>query len=180
MFTRFCLCSGMKKLVQISSIAVLLVLFISLKVRNTILSQSNPVDESQQVLVDSPGTIDGAMTPDLIPDDVAQRMFLLSIAEPPNPSSEQTERFLAKIKRLNFDAKAASILLGESGKFITVWNQTYAAAKTSNQDEAWMEQIVSDSMSNLSLRLSPQDYDKLRFHIQHIKTQIKMIPDPPM
>lgn len=48
--------------------------------------------------------IDGELTPDLIPDGVAWRVFLRAVSELDNPSEVQLSRFLTKINRVGLDS----------------------------------------------------------------------------
>src|SRR5262249_25203937 len=67
----------------------------------------------------APKVIDGAQNPAAIPDDVAWRLFLRSLAEPEpgSASPDQTKRLRAKLNYIGLDESESAIVHGVIGAF---------------------------------------------------------------
>lgn len=55
--------------------------------------------------------VDGARTPDLIPDDLAYRHFILSIAERRNPSQAESRRREIRLKEIRLPGPDQDLLI---------------------------------------------------------------------
>jgi hypothetical protein len=84
-------------------------------------SSQTPSSTTQQQAVtpvpDPPGTIDGAKNPELIPDEVALRMIVLAVAEPPDATEEQKARAQAKLNPIGLSEEDTIALLALLGEF---------------------------------------------------------------
>jgi hypothetical protein len=140
--------------------------------------------------------IDGAETPERIPDDVALRVLLGTIALPAAPSAEELARVNAKLQRLGLDAQDLQLLTQElrlyytasgerkqnmarirqiaGGNFSpTTWNALV-------QEDQALSRLASDTYSRLLMALSSSGAARLQERMAQIKTQIKITPPPNM
>jgi hypothetical protein len=146
---------------------------------------------------DPPGTIDGKKNPELIPDEVAYKMFFLAVAEPENPTPEQLRRARAKIAaaglgeqdteafltllgqfhKVNADIKAQNAVIHERNPFP---HQISSDWKEAVELDKRRRQNVADTIAALPARLTPEGLAKLQAHLQEVKRGIKRIPWPDM
>ncbi len=142
---------------------------------------------------DPPGTIDGAKNPELIPDNIAYEMLLLSLIEPKEPTELQKARRRAKIGMVRLSQEDAATILVAVGEFrdqLEVINSRVAEIHqrdpipTPNSTD-WQllaqlltqkDQLVSNTIAALSGRLSGEGTDKLQGHIWNLKHGIKRFP----
>ncbi len=142
---------------------------------------------------DPPGTIDGSKNPELIPDELAYKMVLLSLIEPQNPTDAQKARQGAKIRMTGLSDGDAAALLATVGEFrdqlATIDSQVAqihardpipSPNSTDWQQLAQLQkqkdQFVSDTILVLTGRLSSDGLKKLQAHIWNIKHGIKRVP----
>jgi hypothetical protein len=143
---------------------------------------------------DPPGTIDGAKNPELIPDEVAYRMIVLAVAEPPGASAEAKERARAKLNPIGLSEDDAAAFLGLLAEFrnqvdaldrqaadILVrapiphpasveYRQLVDVGKQKNQ-------LITDTVAAFPARLSQDGLRKLSAYLPQAKKGMKIIPD---
>jgi hypothetical protein len=146
---------------------------------------------------DPPGTIDGAKTPELIPDEVAYRMLFLAVAEPEDATEEQKTRARAKIAAAQLTEEDTQAFL----KLMADFHEETAAVVAENakirarnpfpdrQSTDWsilvglrkrMEANVTNTIAALPARLSEDGQRKLQEHLLEVKRSIKRVPLPNM
>lgn len=100
--------------------------------------------------------IDGAKNPELIPDDTAFRLWLITVSTQPNPASSERERQMSHLVKINFsnvnDYVALSPILTEFKSQYTALIKNYNDAQTA----IWARGAVPDP-SDLKLFLQQRD-----------------------
>jgi hypothetical protein len=150
-------------------------------------------DQTAPVTADPPGTIDGAKTPDLIPDDVALRMIVLAVAEPTDASDEAKERARAKIAPIGFseeDAAAFLNLLAEYQDQVDAVDKQVAEVyeRTPIPDPAstvykqlldlgkQKDRLTNDNVAAIPAKLSQDGLLMLSAYLPEAKKGMKIIP----
>ena len=143
---------------------------------------------------DPPGTIDGARNPELIPDEVALRMIVLSVEEPANATEAQMERLRAKLSPIGLseeDIIALQILFGEFRTQVDELNRQTDEVRVrapiphpaSTDYKLLVElgkqrnQCITDTVAALPAKLSLEGYQKLLDYLPTVKKGIKYLPD---
>jgi hypothetical protein len=143
---------------------------------------------------DPPGTIDGAKTPELIPDETAWRMVFLGIAEPEAATEEQKARAQAKIASIGLNKQDAEAFLymlsqfqtrldGLTAQMVEIQNRSPMMHPLSTDAEQMRElleqtyQLYADTTAALPAKLSPEGLEKLQAYMQETKRTTKIIPD---
>lgn len=141
--------------------------------------------------------VDGATKPELITDEAAIHMFVMSLATPPNGTSEQSARLRAVLSRAGF---SNSDLQTIQNRLLASYDQLKAArdaieavqkqfgftAVTAGQRELLVAQhkrLVTLAVATHNDFLSAVSLDgaqKLKEHIQYVKSRIKIVPPPRM
>lgn len=146
---------------------------------------------------DPPGTINGAVNPELIPDDVAYRLVLEGIAEPQNATDAQKARFRAKMVRAKLGADDEQALFGVLAPFQTQLDglQAQAAqiqARNMFPDPAstdyqtlldlskQREQVFANALSAIPARLTSEGVAKFQAFVESEKKGMKYLPEQPM
>lgn len=142
---------------------------------------------------DPPGTIDGAKNPELIPDEVALRMIVLAVAEPPDATDEMKERARSKLNPIGLDeddAIAFLALLSEfQGQAEDLDEQANAILvrapipHTASTDYSSLveigrqrDQILSNAVAAIPVRLSAQGLERLMAYLPQAKRGMKVMP----
>jgi hypothetical protein len=140
-----------------------------------------------------PGTIDGAKHPELIPDEVAYKMFFLSLLEPADPTLVQPARQEAKLRMigLSTDDKAALLealsdfqkgladLKGRSDEILKATpNPVPGSAEWQELSgiETQTNTVVTGTVEALRSRLSQDGFAKLQTRLLAFKATIKAFP----
>lgn len=131
--------------------------------------------------------IDGAQHPELIPDVVAYRLFLLGISEPPNTPEERKPRQLAFLKSAGLDDSDINEAIPVLARFkldykqlIDQYNQTVveANAKHSSPDLEGLivrrDELVRSTRDALKRAISPEGMTQFDEQVQLQKRNIKM------
>ncbi|MFN0100995.1 MAG: hypothetical protein ACKV2U_02775 [Bryobacteraceae bacterium] len=140
--------------------------------------------------------LDGASNPTLIPDSTAVRIFFLTLIEKPDGSAITREKLLPKLSRLNLDlsdyesletslhglqrslgeyhARLASIAARRAVIGASVLQGEYLSA------DRLLTDTVLKSYKELEMRFSAEGQKKLRYHIQYVKTKLKIVGPPDM
>ena len=146
---------------------------------------------------DPPGTIDGSVNPELIPDAVAYGLLFLAVAEPENPTSEQRARAWAKISAAGLtetDFEALLLVLGKLHQEIGIINARLNQIRDhgslddpSSPDVALAIQLgmqfnklLAETTTILPTRLSRDGIERLHSHLQNAKRGMKVLPDTMM
>jgi hypothetical protein len=140
--------------------------------------------------------IDGAKTPGRIPDEVAFRTLLGTIALPAAPSAKEQARVNSKLQLLGLDAHDQQVLTQELRLYYTAsaerkqrmdsirqsvginYGQTTWTALV--QEDQALSRLAVDTYSRLLTALSPAGALRLQEHVAQIKTKIKITPPPNM
>jgi hypothetical protein len=144
---------------------------------------------------DRPGTIDGAVTPDLIPDDVAYGLFFGFLAGRETQEQKNSVRsfFRQRPQLAGIDADALMMVANEfqeASKALEDDEKTLAAAshhRSSILDAkvALLKQrklnLVNEKVGVLPSLIGNDGAEKVRLHVmEYIKRKVKIAPPPPM
>jgi hypothetical protein len=184
-----------RKAISISIICLMLAA--SLIITGMTVSKSKPehaVGSSQQKVVkpDPPGTIDGAINPELIPDLISYTLVFRTIAVRQGTAFEKA-RSRAWAKSAGLDEAAADKLIEAASEFearVKVLDQQAKEIK----DRTWPDPgaatiaqltalqarkaaLVAEIVASLSPRLGKATAGKLRQHVtEHLKRKMKIAP----
>jgi hypothetical protein len=145
--------------------------------------------------------IDGAIHPELIPDEAAITVFWISVMEPPDSDPMARNRFDAKIQKMNLPAADAEILWGAAQQFhvafLPQWDHARQLAEASvargvsaanlkalGQQRAdvaaSIDRLASTAHSGILARLSPKGAKAFRENLLDVKMHMKIVPPPKM
>lgn len=133
-----------------------------------------------------PGGIDGSLTPQLIPDSVAYRLFFSAVAEPITPSATQIARQQAKLSRASLTAPdLAQLVLAlasyqAQSKFLDDQYRTLPLVGASQELELQHDALVSTTITQLKKLLSRDGIIRLDGLIQSEKHNMTIFPFPKM
>jgi hypothetical protein len=132
--------------------------------------------------------IDGADHPELIPDAVAFRMFLIAASASPNPTQDEIDRQSAYLSRigLNDSDKAQAVALLASFKsqykaLIDNYNLQATAAQLRGEaidQTLFLQQrddLVATTRASLTRALSADGGKKFEAHVQGEKSKMKTV-----
>ncbi len=143
--------------------------------------------QGQKSSYTSQGTIliDGSKTPELISDRHALRVWLLSVAEPPDSGPEQTHRMQVKVLGTGLNINDARILLMIVTQFAnqrkSIMEQEITdKAMSKQQIRAAREQLFMDTEASIHKELSPQGIHELSKHLLHVKQHMVIGAGPVM
>ena len=151
------------------------------------------ITESQSVKPkpDAPGTIDGAKNPELIPDEVALRMVVLSVAEPPDANEEQIKRERAKLNPIGLSEEDTIALLtlladfrAQADVIDKLAAEVYVRAPSPHPNSTDYQRLVdlgtqqshlvTNAVAALPARLTSNGYQKLLLYLPEAKKGMKM------
>ena len=136
---------------------------------------------------DPPGTIDGAVHPEQIPDVVAFRLFLgalvegpaapaaLPVGSPPSlvaPSPKQR----GKLNPSALNAADMSVLL----QALNVWQASIKSAGTAPLSRVDLDVVTEVTMDVLQRQMSPSGFSSLLAQVRSAKKNMKRVPVPDM
>jgi len=140
--------------------------------------------------------VDGSKNPALISDQTAIKIFVLSISEPPDATTEQLSRLKAKLLRVGLSDRDTATLIAHvtasHGQLVEYQAQGAVLAKrlqmvpdeTTKRElvgvQMQIERLAASTYSSILAGVSPDGAAKLGNHISYIKTKIKIIPPPKM
>lgn len=129
------------------------------------------INQQQNTVPNPPGTIDGAVNPELIPDAIAYSMLFRLI------SDRQTEAERKSIQ--SYLAQAGILVSSDRDSLIAVAEEYKQRVDASGPQNS--ENIASQLITTLPTRVSPVALASIRAHIaNHVKRKIKIIPGPQM
>ena len=154
-------------------------------------AQTAPSTSKQQPLASTATTqlqtIDGAKNPEMIPDVVAYRLWLITVSSGTNPTPSQRRRqraFLSASGLGELDAEAAVPILDRSKSeynlLIAEFNKLAARASAANQEPDFItflakrDALVQSTREALKQALTPQGMAALNGHVQHEKMHMKI------
>jgi hypothetical protein len=182
---------------------LLILLAISIVVVATGSSKSTPniaktvVSPAQQqptsaINDDPPGTIDGAKSPELIPDDVAYGLFFRFLSDRQSVNEKKSMDAYFKKSVLNGVNVDALLALGDEFKrrvaLVDAQAQAYRDQHPARSNEEAMlgfreqyKAITADLTASLPNRIGADWAEKVRQHInEHVKLHVKIVPGPMM
>lgn len=139
---------------------------------------------SRQTGQDPPGTIDGAKTPDLIPEDAAWRIFIVSVAEPEHPTPHQLNRMMVKLNRVRLNSSDMGVLMrllaNFHKQFTAIRAETSAQGSRVSESRKLPERLFSTTRTELLTQLSIEGANLLQQHVLSLRAKIKAVPFPAM
>jgi hypothetical protein len=160
---------------------------VSLRAHAEQIQDFNGTSQAQSPTHGSPSMIDGTKHPELIPDSVAYRLFLLTVAEPLDAAHEQKARQRAYLKMAGVADReldrAFTILAAFKTKhdeLVSEYNNTVDAANASGEApdlQTFMsrqQKLVESTRNALKKSLSPTSMAKLVAHVQYEKRNMKV------
>jgi hypothetical protein len=140
--------------------------------------------------------LDGSKTPELIPDEAAAHMFILGLAAPDNGTTAQDLRIRAALMRSGLGesdirtVKSRIMAVHDQIRNLVEGIETIRQRLGPNPPVGARQDLVNQHKQIRALTLatyngtlaslSIEGAEKLREHIQYVKTRIKIIPPPPM
>jgi hypothetical protein len=131
--------------------------------------------------------IDGAQTPDLIPDSAAYRLYFLTVSEMPNPSEEAKIRQISHLGKVQLHDDDLQSLIGTLANFKQQYNALIdrynreatvidASGGTPNTQSFLIQRdaLVQSTRNALKQTLSADGMAKLDAHIQGEKRRMKV------
>jgi hypothetical protein len=146
---------------------------------------------------DPPGTIDGAKSPELIPDEVAYRLVLVALAEREEATESEKARFRAKISPARLDEQDTDAVFHILAAFQKQLDALDAQARPIQARNPFpypgsvdyqkllelslqRQGVFAEAMSAVPARLSVDGAAKLQAHVQNAKQGMKYLPEKPM
>lgn len=128
-----------------------------------------------------PGTIDGSVTADLIPDDTAYRIFLSAASRQPMSPIDELSRQRAMLSR----ARLSENDFGEFAAIVADFQAKMEALDHSSHSPAIDPAVSHNSIlmaarNQLATRLSAEGLSNLHRLIQVEKRRMKIVPFPAM
>lgn len=155
-------------------------LFLALLSTPTLNAQQTPYPMGTQA---PPNVIDGSKTPELIPDSVAYRLWLVAVAEDPaDAPSPRQQSHLRAAGLGDSDLLAASKILANFKTRYAQLIAEYNAAATANPNSndglsGFLSDrgiLVQNTRDELKAALTPKGMTSLDAHVQSEKTRMKV------
>ena len=136
---------------------------------------------------DPPGTIDGSVDPELIPDVVAFRLFLGALVEGPGTPAAQSAgtqsqplqpstKQRAKLTASALNAADMSALL----QALDLWQTSITPSATNLASAIDLDAITEGTMGALQQKMTPAGYNSLLVQVRSEKKHMKRVPVPNM
>lgn len=123
-----------------------------------------------------PGTIDGSVHPELIPDSVAFRLFLGALAEASNASvnSSLTARQRAVLRPAHLVDSDVAVFAQQLG----TWKKAMSAlaSPSNNAPSSTLDDIANGTINALNAQMTPQGFGSLYAHVMSEKKGMKIVP----
>ena len=132
------------------------------------------------------GGIDGSVTPELIPDSTAYRLFMNAVAEPAGATPEQIARQRAKLSRAFLSEADLNQVFPIFANYqqqrqnLTQTYQTASALRTTQAYESQRDAITTATVAQLKAALSADGMTRLEDLIQGEKRHMTIAPFPNM
>lgn len=143
------------------------------------LSQQHP----QAVL--PPDTIDGSVTPELIPDIVACRLFFTAASAAPHDVTASASHLpspvgTAESPRQRAKLHPAELNSDDEAALVAILADFRASLDSIQISGTSLNDLAQQTLDLLQARMSPDGYQRLLQHIRSEKKKMKMIPFPDM
>ena len=140
-------------------------------------------------------TIDGAIHPELISDEEAAKVLLISLMAPANATARQQAEQAAKLKPIALSAQnehiIVTILAQFSQSFTSLMSEAHDAIQSTALSSEVKSQTVRDRITKgdhlctitwaqILASLNPDDRVKLQRYLGDVKRHMKIIPPPVM
>ena len=125
-----------------------------------------------------PGIIDGAKSPELIPDSTAFRLVFLSLRAPESPSATDLKMQSSRLKRVGLsddDAVAAKNIINDFGTAYDDWHRKFSHVSSSvdvSNARSEREAIVQETLGSIMKQLSPVGAARLAQYVQAAKVRM--------
>jgi len=125
-----------------------------------------------------PGTIDGAKSPELIPDSTAFRLVFLSLRAPTSPNATDLKKQSSLLKHIGFsddDAVAAKNIINDFGTAYDDWQRKFRQTSSSidvPNARSERETIVQETLGRVMKQLSPVGAAQLAQYVQAAKARM--------
>ena len=113
--------------------------------------------------------IDGAKTPDLIPDSTAYRLFLITVSEVSNPTSEQLSRQIAFLKTAGLDEDDINSAIPILAKFKSEYG--ISSRHTTKRSTTPMRKVLRRT-SDLFCAVVSNSYGEREMHLRPFSAQM--------
>lgn len=138
--------------------------------------------------------VDGSQQPELIPDDFAIRALMETLQVAPNADEAALKQLRSRVRRVNLSEDDIEILVRELGMFDThvkaqqLKALSFRPSPTANrvaidlyaEEQAKLNALIVDHYEQLLSSLSSDGAAKLRNHLLHVKSRMKVYPRPDM
>jgi hypothetical protein len=151
-------------------------------VRNNSSTAPSPLSgATAQPPQDPIGTIDGATTPDLIPDEVAYSLFFNFVAG--RVTRDERNSLRSYMRLHNLDVISVDALIGAGNDFQSASKtiDELAGSLTPQVLKQRKAALIKERIASLPDRLGTPGADDVRRHVrEYLKTKVKIIPGPVM
>lgn len=168
-------------------IAVVAVLALSVFADGSRAQNSPPNSAVHQHTVAGPNIIDGAVHPELIPDTVAYRLYLVAISTPQNPTQVEQQRERVHVTRTGLADTDQQTFIGILSDFrskydalVAEYNESAKGANARNESTdihvllQKLDDLVQSTRAAIGVRLSSQGAAKLHAFVVSEKKNMKM------
>jgi len=133
---------------------------------------------------DPQGTIDGAVSPERIPDSLAIRLFFSAVTAPKSANTQGQARQDAQLKPLQFsptDLKTMKFHLAEfNDRRAQLSQNTGTSSQAPAQAGGGIQAIADDEFAHLQQDLSADALSRFTAHVRNEKRHMKIYPPPMM
>ncbi len=146
--------------------------------------QSSPPQHQHNVA--TPNLIDGMLHPELIPDSVAYRLYLVALSTGQNPTEAEQERQRAHLMKTGLSDTDQQLFVGILSDFKTKYDELVAdynaAAKADATTDVHtllkkLDDLIQSTRDTISVRLSSRGAAKLHAFVLSEKKNMKMTED---
>jgi hypothetical protein len=151
-------------------------------------AQTSPPQHQHNVA--APNLIDGAVRPDLIPDSVAYRLYLVTVSTGRNPTESAQKDQRAKVAKTGLDDTDQHVLTDILSDFrtkyddlVSEYNSAARAALARNESQdirgllKEIDKLVQSTRDAIDSRLSPRGSAKLHSFVMAEKKNMKVTED---
>lgn len=152
------------------------------------------VHSSHKIDQNTAPLVDGSEQPELVPDDVAIRVFMQTIRVPLDPGPAALKRLNGQVRRVDLSQADMQILVRELGIFDARSQEQEVRVDTAQpplgadrstiarywEEQATLRSLAVEHYQQLLGSLSQEGAEKLQQHLWHVKSRIKIYPEPDM
>jgi hypothetical protein len=138
--------------------------------------------------------VDGSVQPELIPDDVAIRALMQTLRVPAEPDAADLKELRSRLDRVSLNNADMQVVVRALGIFdaraqeqeirMNAVRPSDAVSAGRNviaryqQERSNLDALIMDHYLRLLASMSPEGEAKLRAHLRHVKSRIKIYPMP--